>query len=60
MLTKTQIFDTIEGIPEFISLDEMIDKLIFIEKVNIGLAQSENGMVSSEEEAVKKLSAWLE
>ena len=59
MLTKTQIFDTIEGIPEFISLDEMIDKLIFIEKVNIGLAQSENGMVSSEEEAVKKLSAWL-
>ena len=59
MLTKTQIFDTVENLPEFVSLDEMIDKLIFIEKVNIGFAQSENGMVSSEEEAVKKLSEWL-
>ena len=60
MLTKTQIFDTVDDLPEWVSLDEMIDKLIFIEKVNIGLAQSENGMVSSEEEAVKKLSGWLE
>ena len=60
MLTKAQIFDTVESLPECISLDELIDKLIFIEKVNIGLAQSENGMVSSEEVAVKKLSKWLE
>ena len=60
MLTKTQIFDTVENLDEQISLDELIDKLIFIEKVNIGLAQSENGMVCSEEEARKKLSGWLE
>ena len=59
MLTKTQIFDTVEELPERVSLDEMIDKLIFIEKVNIGLAQSEDGMVYSEEEAQKKLSEWL-
>ena len=37
-----------------------LDKLIFIEKVNIGLAQSENGMVSSESKAREKLSKWLE
>ena len=55
MLTKTQIFDTVEQLPESVSLDELIDKLIFIEKINIGLAQSETGMVSSESEAGKKL-----
>ena len=60
MLTKTQIFDTVEELPERISLDELIDKFIFVEKVNIGLEQSKNGMVCSEEDARKKLSGWLE
>ena len=60
MLAKSQIFETIEQLPESVSLDELIDKLIFIEKVNIGLAQSENGMVCSESEARRKLSKWLE
>ena len=59
MLAKSQIFETIEQLPESVSLDELIDKLIFIEKVNIGLAQSENGMISSESEARRKLSKWL-
>jgi hypothetical protein len=60
MLTKTQIFDTVEKLSENVSLDELIDRFIFIEKVNIGLEQSQKGMVSSEEEARKKLSKWLE
>ena len=60
MLTKTQIFDTVETLNDQIALDELIDKLIFIEKVNIGLGQSVNGMVHSEVEARKKLSKWLE
>ena len=60
MLTKTQIFDTVETLNDKISLDELIDRLVFIEKVNVGLCQSENGMVYSEAEAKKKLSKWLE
>ena len=60
MLTKTQIFDTVETISDHISLDELIDKFIFIEKVNIGLEQSEKGMVFSEEEVSNRLYEWLE
>ena len=60
MLTKTQIFNTVENLSETVLLDELIDKFIFIEKVNIGIEQSEKGMVSSEEEVIKKLSRWLE
>ena len=59
MLTKAQIIDTIEEFPGLVSLDELIDKFIFIEKVNIGLKQSENGMVYSEEDAKTKLSEWF-
>ena len=60
MLTKTQIFDTVDKLSEYVSLDELIDKLLFIEKVNLGLEQSEKGMVCSEEDVAKKLSKWLE
>ena len=60
MLTKTQIFDTVENMNDQISLDEMIDRLILMERVNTGLYQSENGMVHSEVDARKKLSKWLE
>ena len=60
MLAKTQIFDTVEKLSDYVSLDELIDKLIFIEKVNIGLEQSKNGMTCSEAEAGKKLAKWLE
>jgi len=59
MLTKTQIFETVETLSDRISLDDLIDRFIFIEKVNMGLEQSEKGMVNSEEEVYKKLSKWL-
>ena len=60
MITKAQIYDTVEELSEIVSLDELIDKFLFIEKVNIGLEQSEKGMVNSEEEVCKKLAKWLE
>ena len=59
MLTRTQVFDTLEKMPEHFSLDQLFDKLLFINKVGIGLAQSENGQVNSKEEAKQKLSKWL-
>ena len=59
MLTKTQLFDTVEKLPDHVSLDELIDRFIFIEKVNIGFEQSKKEMVNSEDEASVKLSKWL-
>jgi len=59
MLTKAQVFDTLEKMPERFSLDQLFDKLLFINKVEIGLLQSENGQVNSKEQAKQKLSKWL-
>ena len=58
MLTRTQVFDTLEKMPEQFSIDQLFDKLLFINKVEIGLAQSENGQVNSKEQAKQKLSKW--
>ena len=59
MLTRTQVFDTLEKMPEQFSIDQLFDKLIFINKVEIGLSQSANGQVNSKEQAKEKLSKWL-
>ncbi|MDR2205336.1 MAG: hypothetical protein LBE36_04180 [Flavobacteriaceae bacterium] len=59
MLTKTQVFDTLEKMPEQFSVDKFIDRLLFINKVEIGLSQSENGQVNSKMQAKQKLSKWL-
>ena len=59
MLTRTQVFSTIEKLPEQFSIDQLIDKLIFIDKVETGLKQSESGNVNTKEQAKQKLSKWL-
>jgi hypothetical protein len=55
MLTKTQVFNTIEKMPEEFSIDQLIDQLLFINKVETGLVQSEKGQVNTKEQAKQKL-----
>ena len=59
MLTRTQVFNTLEKLPEQFSIDLLFDKLLFINKVETGLAQSENGQINTKEQAKQKLSKWL-
>lgn len=59
MITKTHLISTLEKLPENLTIDQVIDHIIFIEKVQKGLEDSENGRVYSNEEARKKLSKWL-
>ena len=59
MLTKTQIISALDQLPENLTIDQLIDRLIFVEKVEKGLSDSQNGKVNTKEEAKKKLSKWL-
>lgn len=59
MLNRAQVFSTIETLPEEFSVDQLIEKLIIVEKVEKGLAQSELGRVNTKEQAKQKLSKWL-
>jgi hypothetical protein len=58
MLTKQVLKQTIDKLPISFTIDELLDKLIFIEKINEGIRQSEEGKISSKREA-KKTSKWL-
>lgn len=59
MLTKAKLRKQIEKFPDEFSIDELVDSLIFIEKVDKGAIQSENGDVISEAELDKEIQKWF-
>ncbi len=40
MLTKNKVKQSIDNLPDSFTIDELIDQLIFIEKVEQGIKQS--------------------
>ncbi len=54
-LKKTDIIEGLKSMPEEIPLDDLIEKLIFIEKVKSGLKSADQRPLTSHED-VKKLS----
>ena len=56
MITKSQLIQTIEDMPEKFSIDDFLDKILLLQKIEAGLNQSENGETLSTEEAKERLS----
>lgn len=46
MITKTQIIHSLEKLPESLTVDQMIDHLIFLEKIQKGIDDSKKGSLS--------------
>ena len=59
MLTKVKVLKAIKQLPDEFSIDEMIDRMILLEKIEIGLAQSERGEVISDEDVQKEIDKWF-
>ena len=59
MLTKTRLKQELEKFPESFTIDELIEKLILIEKIQEGEKQSENDEVISEKELDKEIEKWF-
>ncbi len=59
MLVKAKVLETIHSLPDNFSLDELVERLIVLEKIQEGLQQAEDGKVMSNEEAKKRLGKWL-
>ncbi len=59
MLTKSILEEQIKKIPEEFSIDELIEKLILVEKIENGNSQSINGKVITEQELEKETERWF-
>jgi hypothetical protein len=59
MLTKTNVIKTITKFPEEFSIDELMDRMILLDKIEKGMKQADNKQVISDEELDKKIEEWL-
>ncbi|HZJ19185.1 MAG TPA: hypothetical protein VFD35_02370 [Pricia sp.] len=59
MITKTKLKQQIEHFPEEFSLDELIERLILIDKIERGNEQSKNKETISEDELDAEIEKWF-
>lgn len=59
MLTKEKLLATIRELPNEFSVDELFERIIILQKVEIGFEQSRKGEGVTTAEARKKLQKWL-
>ena len=57
-MKKNKVLETVQLMPENFNLDELIEKLIFIEKVEQGIEQGEAGKVVPHEQVKEIVKKW--
>ena len=55
MISKAKVQESIANMPENFTIDELVERLIFIEKVEQGLKDSREGNTISEKELDAKM-----
>jgi predicted transcriptional regulator len=57
-MTKEAIIKVVNDLPNDFDMEELLDKLIFMAKVEKGMQQIEEGKVISHDEMKKKIKSW--
>ena len=58
-MKKTQLLETIQDMHEEFSVDELMERLLILQKIEEGQEQIASGQFYTEEEAKQKLGKWL-
>lgn len=58
-MKKSAVLDSISNLPDEFSIDEIIERLIIIEKIDKGRQNVKEGKVNTEDQAKAKLAKWL-
>lgn len=59
MLTKSLVTKQLEKLPEEFTLDDLMERLILIQKVELGLKDSDEDKVITEEELDNEIDEWF-
>lgn len=60
MISKEKLQETLNQLPDSIELDDLIEKLVFLDKIEKGNNQSLLDDVVSEEELDQNIEKWFE
>lgn len=58
MLTKERLNRTMISLPDRFTIDELIDRLIFIQKIEEGIQQSDKDIIISNEDVKQIIDKW--
>lgn len=59
MLTREKVIETVQALPTEFSIDELVEHLILLEKIQIGLQQVAEGKTKTMQEAKDTMHQWL-
>ncbi len=59
MLTKEEVIKSVNELPNEFSFEDILDRLLLLDKIEIGLEQSNASNTVSSTEAKESLSKWL-
>jgi predicted transcriptional regulator len=59
MLTKDKVRKTIDRLPENFTVDQIVEELVILEKIEEGLKDIEEGRVFSADQVKQELKTWL-
>ncbi len=59
MLNKNKVLQTLENLPDTFSIEQIMDQLKLLQKIELGLEHANNNETVSTEEAKSKLAKWL-
>lgn len=58
-MKKTTVINTLMEFPKEFQFDELLERLIVIEKIDAGLKDAKEGKTVSHEDAKKMIAKWL-
>jgi len=58
MLTRDKVKELIDHMPESFSVDDIVEKIILLQKVEMGKQQIKDGNSLTEEEMDKLIDSW--
>lgn len=58
-MKKAKVIEAVNGLPDEFSLEEVIERLIIMEKIENGMQQVRQGQVVTTPEAKKHVQKWL-
>jgi predicted transcriptional regulator len=59
MLTKDKVKKTIDRLPENFTVDQLVEELLVLNKIDEGLKDIEDGKVFTTDQVKQELKAWL-
>ncbi|MEI6050440.1 MAG: hypothetical protein WCS03_16185 [Bacteroidota bacterium] len=59
MTIKDKIISGIQNLPDSVTIDDILDQILLIEKIEKGIDQSNKNQVVPDDELDKRLGKWL-